>query len=410
VSSDYRLFLRITLPLAALQLVNQASRTVMAIIGPVLAVELALSASQLGVLAACMFAAYALVQLPVGFALDLLGPRRVQAALGLLAAAGFAVFALAESLAGLALARVMLGVGVAAGLMAVIKASSQWFAPVSVAKITGVAVAIGSLGSILTTVPVEALLPALGWRGVNWVLCALSVVVSVWILASVRDRRASAKPAAWRTELVVIGSICRSRLFWRYAPAVAMLSIPNFAYLGLWAGPWLRDVAGYDGQARAATLLLYTLSAMAGAVLIGAASSRAKARGYPAILVPLLCGAGLLLAQLGLALRPQAAPAVTLLWALFAFCAAGGASGYVAIGQMFPTEQVGRVATATNTLTLAGAFLLQAAIGWILDLWPSTAQGGWDPRGYSAALLLSAGIQLLVTVQSMRLGWRAKSQ
>jgi hypothetical protein len=149
---------------------------------------------------------------------------------------------------------------------------------------------------------------------------------------------------------------------------------------------------------------------MAGAVLIGAASSRAKARGYPAILVPLLCGAGLLLAQLGLALRPQAAPAVTLLWALFAFCAAGGASGYVAIGQMFPTEQVGRVATATNTLTLAGAFLLQAAIGWILDLWPSTAQGGWDPRGYSAALLLSAGIQLLVTVQSMRLGWRAKSQ
>jgi nitrate/nitrite transporter NarK len=410
VSSDYRLFLRITLPLAALQLVNQASRTVMAIIGPVLAVELALSASQLGVLAACMFAAYALVQLPVGFALDLLGPRRVQAALGLLAAAGFAVFALAESLAGLALARVMLGVGVAAGLMAVIKASSQWFAPVSVAKITGVAVAIGSLGSILTTVPVEALLPALGWRGVNWVLCALSVAVSVWILASVRDRRASAKPAAWRTELVVIGSICRSRLFWRYAPAVAMLSIPNFAYLGLWAGPWLRDVAGYDGQARAATLLLYTLSAMAGAVLIGAASSRAKARGYPAILVPLLCGAGLLLAQLGLALRPQAAPAVTLLWALFAFCAAGGASGYVAIGQMFPTEQVGRVATATNTLTLAGAFLLQAAIGWILDLWPSTAQGGWDPRGYSAALLLSAGIQLLVTVQSMRLGWRAKSQ
>ena len=61
VSSPVRLFLLITLPLASLNLINQASRTIMAIIGPVLASELSLSASQLGLLAACMFASYAAV-------------------------------------------------------------------------------------------------------------------------------------------------------------------------------------------------------------------------------------------------------------------------------------------------------------------------------------------------------------
>lgn len=390
------LFLRVTLPLAALNFINQASRTVMSVIGPVLAVEFSLSASELGLLAACMFASYAVAQLPVGVALDLLGPRRVQAAFSLVAAAGFAVFALSNGLAGFATARVILGVGVSAGLMAILKANTQWFAPAQVANMTGIAMAVGSMGSVLTTAPVEAALPLLGWRGVFWLLGGLSLVVAVWIFVSVRDRPAPAARRGLKAELAIMGAILGSRLFWRYGPAVAMLSILNFAYLGLWAGPWLRDVAGYDGPTRALTLLLYTLGMLAGGLVIGHASSRAQARGHPAILVPALCIVGLVAAQIGLALQPGGAATVTVLWVAFAFFASGGASGYVAVGQMFPPEQMGRASTAINTLTLGGAFLLQAAIGWILDLWPRTAAGGWDPRGYSAALMLSVAVQLVV--------------
>ena len=393
------LFLRVTLPLAALNFINQASRTVMSIIGPVLAVEFSLSASELGLLAACMFASYAVAQLPVGVALDLLGPRRVQAAFSLVAAAGFAVFALSNGLAGFAIARVILGVGVSAGLMAILKANTQWFAPAQVANMTGIAMAVGSMGSVLTTAPVEAALPLLGWRGVFWLLGGLSLVAAVWIFVSVRDQPAPAARRGFKAELAIMGAIFGSRLFWRYGPAVAMLSILNFAYLGLWAGPWLRDVAGYDGPTRALTLLLYTLGMLAGGLVIGHASSRAQARGHPAILVPSLCIGGLMAAQIGLALQPGGAAAVTLLWVAFAFFASGGASGYVAVGQMFPPEQMGRVSTAINTLTLGGAFLLQAAIGWILDLWPRTAAGGWDPKGYSAALMVSVAVQLVVAAR-----------
>ncbi|MSQ49649.1 MAG: MFS transporter [Betaproteobacteria bacterium] len=399
MNPGYGLFLRVTLPLAALNFLNQASRTVMAIIGPVLAVEFALSASQLGLLSACMFAAYAAAQLPVGMALDMLGTRRIQAALSLVAAVGFAVFALADGLAGFSVARVILGVGISAGLMAILKANTQWFAPAQVAGMTGLAMAVATLGSVLTTAPVEAVLPMLGWRGVFWLLAGLSVVVALWIYASVRDKPRPAVRRGLQAELAVMGQILGSRMFWRFAPAVAMLSILNFTYLGLWAGPWLRDVAGYDGPTRAHTLLLYTLAMTAGTLLSGQASSRAQARGRSGLLVPGICFAGLLAAQVGLILQPSSPTAVTVLWVLFAFFGAGGPTGYIAVGQMFPAEQMGRVSTAINTLTLLGAFLLQAAIGWILDLWPRAAAGGWDARGYSAALLLSVVAQLLVVAQ-----------
>ena len=220
-------FVRVTLPLAVFGLINQAARTVMAVIGPVLAVEFALSASELGMLAACMLAAYALVQLPCGMALDRVGARNVQAALGLVTAGGFALFALAESLATLALARVIVGVGVSAGLMAIIKANAQWFAPAKVALVTGIAVSIGGLGSVLSTGPVAAALPALGWRGILWILCALSAATAFWILLSVPHRGAAKSDI--KTELGVMASILRSAIFWRYAPAVAMLSVLNFA-------------------------------------------------------------------------------------------------------------------------------------------------------------------------------------
>jgi MFS family permease len=106
------MLVQVTFPLAAANVTNQAARMVMAIVGPVLAVELGLSAIELGALAASLFAAYAAAQLPLGVALEGFGARRAQTVLMLLAAIGFATFALSPGFAGLAAARIVLGIGV----------------------------------------------------------------------------------------------------------------------------------------------------------------------------------------------------------------------------------------------------------------------------------------------------------
>ena len=400
-------FARLTLPLAGLNFVNQASRTMIATVGPLLALEFGLSASELGLLAAVFFASYGLAQLPVGLAIDLWGARRVQTVLALTAALGFLVCATAEGTWMLAAGRVVTGLGISAGLIAMLKVNTQWYPKERVAAMTGLGVFVGACGSISATVPVALLLPAIGWRGIFVVLAVLAVVVSLWIWLSVPQRGPPGTvPPARRSlgqEIAEFGRIFTHPAFFVFAPSVALLSAMNFVYQGLWAGPWLRDVGGFGDAARATLLLAYASGLMVGSVGTGQAASFLQKRGAHPMLVPWIGMGGVALAQILLMLHPFQAPAlVGLVWFFFALCSAAGPAGYAAIGQRFGPELAGRVATAINASMLGLVFVLQNAIGWILDLWPRTAAGGWDPAGYGWAFVMTLGLQALAAALMLR--------
>lgn len=400
-------FARLTLPLAGLNFVNQASRTLIATIGPLLAIEFALSASQLGLLAAMFFAAYAAAQLPVGLALDLWGARRVQAVLGLVAAAGFAICAVATTPLLLATGRVVTGLGISAGLIAMLKVNTQWYAKDRVAGLTGLGVFVGSLGSLAATLPAAMLVPLIGWRGVFWLLAAASCAVAAWIWLSVPDRGPGPPPArrGLGAEIAEFGRIFAHPTFLRFAPAVALLSAMNFTYQGLWAGPWLRDVGGFDDATRAMVLLAYALGLMAGSVGMGQAASRLQARGAHPMLVPWIAMGAMAITQLALIWHPVAHPAaIGAIWFVFSFSSAAGPAGYAAIGQRFGADLAARVATAINLAMLVLVFVVQNAIGWILDLWPRQADGGWHPAGYGWALGLTLLLQAVATLWMLRPG------
>jgi MFS family permease len=397
-------FLRVTLPLAGLNFLNQASRGLLALLAPLLALEFGLSASQLGLLAAALFAAYALAQLPVGLALDLYGARRVQLCLGIVAGLGFVLSAVAGDPILFAVGRVFTGLGVSAGLMAMMKANVQWFPPHRVASATGRGLFVAGLGGLLVTWPVQMILPQIGWRGAFWLLALASVLVGSWIALSVpRAVPGGGSRRALRTEIAEIGRIFAHPRFRRLVPAIAMISALSFTYQGLWAGPWLRDVGGQGDEARALLLLTYAAGLMTGSLVAGQAASFAQARGAGPLLAPYVATGVMLVLQAWLILAP---PAVALsqgvAWFLFAFCAGAGPTGYTAVGQGFPAALTGRVATAINFSMLVLVFVFQNGIGWILDLWPRVTGGGWDPRGYAwamaATFVLQAGAALWLVV------------
>jgi MFS family permease len=400
-------FVRLTLPLAGLNFVNQASRTMIATIGPLLALEFALSASQLGLLAAMFFASYAVAQLPVGLAIDLWGARRVQTVLGLVAAAGFLICAAADGPFLLAFGRVVTGAGIAAGLIAMLKVNTQWYPKDRVAGVTGLGVFVGSCGSVAATVPVAFLVPLLGWRGVFLLLAALAMAVSLWIFRAVPDH-GPAGPAPRRSfgkELAQFGRIFVHPAFLRFVPSIALLSALNFTYQGLWAGPWLRDVGGLDDGPRATLLLCYALGLMVGSVVTGQAASRLQRRGADPMLVPWIAMGTIAAVQIVLAFAAPTSPVLLgLLWFCFSLCSSAGPAAYAAVGQRFGAELAARVATAINATMLAVVFLLQNAIGWILDLWPRLDSGGWNPAGYAWALAMTLGLQALAA--AWMLLWR----
>lgn len=403
-------FLRVTLPLAALNFLNQASRALLAVIGPGLALEFGLSAADLGLLAAALFGAYAATQLPAGLALDLWGARRVQAVLALTAATGFALSALAPGWSWLLPGRVLTGIGVAAGLTAMLQANAQWFGRDRVAAMTGSGLLVGALGGMMATLPLSLLLPHIGWRGGFALLALLSVAVAAWIWLSVPDappghRRPARRPVG--AELRAFGPIFRHPAFTGFVPAICVLSALSFTWQGLWAGPWLRDVAGLAAEARATVLFCYALGMAVGSFGMGQLASFVQGRGWPPLLVAFAAmGAQLLLQGVFAFAPPTGLPGLCLAWGGFALAASAGPIAYAAIGQRFGTELAGRVATAINASMLCLVFLFQTGVGAVLDLWPRTATGGWDPAGYRAALAITMAVQALALLWA----WRATRQ
>src|SRR4051812_21385634 len=145
-------------------------RGVTATLAPAFSAELGLSAGDLGLLAGAFFAGFALTQLPLGSALDRFGPRRVMILLLVAAVVGCAAFASARSFAGLTLARALIGIGVSACLMAPMTAFRRRFTPVAQMRANSWMLMTGSLGMVASTLPVQWLVPIVGWRGLFWLV------------------------------------------------------------------------------------------------------------------------------------------------------------------------------------------------------------------------------------------------
>ncbi|MGE0226531.1 MAG: MFS transporter [Acetobacteraceae bacterium] len=393
-------FTRLTLPLSGVNFLNQAARALIATVGPLLALEFSLSATELGLLAATFFASYALAQLPVGLAMDLFGVRRVQGTLATIAAIGFALCAASSGIIGLAVGRFITGIGISVGMIAMLTAHSQWLPRHRVAAMTGIGIFVASFGGMAATLPTYQLIPLVGWQGVFWLLAVLALSIAIWIFFSVpeppgRPRR----QATLAAELAAFGRIFRHRAFLRFAPAIMLLSGLNFTYGGLWAGPWLRDVGGFANGERATLLMVYMGGMMAGSLLTGQIASFLHRRGFDAMTVPYFCLLAIWLLQITLILRPSGHPAaIGALWFGFSFVSAAGPAGYSAVAQRFPPEVAGRIGTALNFTMLVFVFILQNVIGWVLDLWPRTAAGGWNPVGYDWAMGLTVLLQAMSVV------------
>ena len=109
--SGLAVFFSVFLPFALGHYLSSLLRSVNAVLAPSLVQSMALDSAQLGLLTSAFFFSFALVQLPVGIALDRYGPRKVQLVLMLVAGCGTLLFAWANNFATLVLARALIGLG-----------------------------------------------------------------------------------------------------------------------------------------------------------------------------------------------------------------------------------------------------------------------------------------------------------
>src|SRR5437868_13828958 len=132
-----KLLLRIFLPFAFAYFLSYIFRGVNAVIFPYLERDIGITAGDLGLLTSAFFLFFAGCQPVLGVMLDRYGPRRVQAVLLATAALGSALFGMSLSLGELIVARVLIGLVFAGGLMAAIKAITLSYPPDRGGLVTG---------------------------------------------------------------------------------------------------------------------------------------------------------------------------------------------------------------------------------------------------------------------------------
>jgi MFS family permease len=388
--SGVAVFFYVFLPFALGHYLSSLLRNVNAVLASTLVGSLALTPGQLGLLTSAFFFAFALVQLPVGIALDRYGPRKVQLALMLVAAIGALLFARGHSFGQLVLARAIMGLGLGGCFMSAVKAVSTWIAPGKLPSVHGYLIAVGGLGAASATMPVRMALEYTDWRGLFVALAALIAVsgVLIWLFAP-----RSAPPVGKRPPVLSsILSVYRTPAF---RSTISLMLLPHavfFGIQGLWIGRWLSDVARFPDDAVAYLLYLGMAAVIVGAIAVGMVTEWAGKRGVTPLDV---AGAGICLFVL-----VQAAfvfgykPSFQLLSVMFTLVGTVTGIEYAIVAQSMPRELTGRAATCLNLLIFVGAFLVQAGFGVVIGLWQPDGGGRYPALAYQVAFGVLVLLQL----------------
>ncbi len=162
--------------------ISNLLRSITATLTPVLTNEFDLSAGNLGLLAGGYFLGFSLMQIPAGLLLDKYGPKKVVAYLLLIALIATISFAFAKNFTGLLISRFFIGVGVSACLMGPLTGYRAWFEEKYQQRANSWMLMVASFGFVTSTLPVQILLPFIGWRLIFLLIVFLILLSIILIL------------------------------------------------------------------------------------------------------------------------------------------------------------------------------------------------------------------------------------
>ena len=252
---------------------SSAFRTVAAILAAPLQADFALSPQALGVFAATFHFTFGAMQLFMGIGIDLYGVRRTILAAFPLCIAGAVVSALAPGYGALLLGQALIGVGCAPAFLVCTVFIARHFAPQRFAAISGVAMALGTLGMLFTGTPLAWLVQQWSWRAGFWVLALLALLAWLWIWRTVHEPTPDGTPEGPRESVREAVLRFASLFTLPHTWGIVVLGAVTYAALislrGLWLGPMLIERHGFSLVQSGNVALALSVVALAGPMLFG---------------------------------------------------------------------------------------------------------------------------------------------
>jgi len=389
------LAIAIVVTLGLLYIVSQFLRNSVGVIAPDLAAEVGLSPMDIGLLSSIYFFCFAATQLPLGVALDRFGPKLCMLVSVAVTVAGSAAFALAHDVNGLVAGRALLGFGTACFLMAPVALYARWFPPERFSTFAGIHLGVGSLGALLATAPLAFAAATFGWRaaflGVGVITVAIGLLVWLIVTDDPPGHKTEPRNETLRESVAGIWQVIRTPSIGRIF-LVQLTSYPSFVLVvGLWGGPYLTHIYGYDLKGRGEILFVAALAQVLGSFFWGP-SDRIFGRFKP----PILFGTAMSFTALIMfaALGAMPAPLLLLAFAILGF-STGMTSVVMSHGRsLVPPHLLGRCITLLNIGTMGGGFVVQFVSGAVIDLFPAQ-DGAYPLDAYRLVFALQAALVLV---------------
>ena len=265
-------------------------RTSTAVVGTEIVSAVGGSVALLG---SAYFYSYMLMQIPSGLMADRYGVRSLVSVFLLIAALGAFLIGLGESWNTVLIGRVLIGLGLGAIYIPMLKVLAVWFKKNEFASLNGIILAVGNAGAIASATPLAILSDAIGWQDVFIFLAITTLILAVMCYVIIRNHPSekgymsieemisnetgvsisdstSAKVSMKSGLMTVVTS---GRKFWAPAIAYFLLYGTLMTYEGLWAGTYFNNA--YDFEYNSSWMITAVgIGMIIGAPLAGLMSDR----------------------------------------------------------------------------------------------------------------------------------------
>ena len=337
--------------------ISQFFRNFLAVLSEQLYLDIGATSDDLAFAMGLWFLTFSLMQIPVGTALDKVGPKLTSSVIFLLGGAGGSViFALATTPLHITLSMGLIGVGCSPVLMGSYYIFARMYDPKFFASLAAIMIGVGSFGNLAGAAPLAFATDLFGWRSTMLALALISLIIAVGLFLFVENPKIS--------ENINRGSfldLLKIRTLWFIFPLVLIHYAPVAGIRGLWIGPYINDTFGGDGNLAFATTAM-SLSMIAGTFAYGPMDRIFGTRKWIIFIGSSICLASIV----SLALMEQ----ITFGVSVSLFCILGffGMSYplMIAHGRSFSPEHLtGRCVTLLNMFAIGGAGLFQILSGRI---------------------------------------------
>lgn len=331
--------------------------------------DFSVKASTIGLVASIQFFVYTGLQIPMGILVDRYGPNLFLISGATLTGIGTILYSFGTHAFILFFARILTGIGDATIWVSMVLILSMWFGKGEFPRLIGLAGMTGSLGFLLATVPLSAVIVSFGWRGsflsTGILLCVWSFFLFLILVKKPKQPLLMKSTIQHEKIPVLLRRIFLNRQAWALFLCHFGIVGGYIGFIGSWAVPYAMDVYGMTRIEASQVIMISLIGALVGAPLIGWLSSYLGKIKRPYVIfhiTVLMCWTAFLLFK--------GQPPLFLVIILFFIIGFGfGANSltFAAVRKSFPVTESGSVSGFANTGGFLSAVLLPGVFGSILE-------------------------------------------